>query len=81
MGAGGGSMAAPCGGATSLVVPEQLADGCEVLARFRIPGSAGESAAFVRQGRFYWYFSDQEFHAENPADRYVLDQAVSSVRK
>ena len=79
--AGGGSMAAPCGGATSLVVPEQLADGCEVLARFRIPGSAGESAAFVRQGRFYWYFSDQEFHAENPADRYVLDQAVSSVRK
>lgn len=77
----GGSMAAPCGDTASLVTREQLADNCEVLARFRTPGQAKESAAFVRQGRFYWYFSDQEFHAENPADRYVIGQAVGSIRK
>lgn len=74
--ADGRKLAAPCGGATSLIAPGQLADGTEILARFRIPGGEETCAAFVRQGRFFWYFSDREFSKANPSDRYVLDRVL-----
>lgn len=70
----GRAAAAPCGGSTSLVSPDQLADGAEVLAFFETPDSRGKNAALVRQGRFLWYFSDQEFSAANASDAAVLDK-------
>lgn len=73
---GGGKTAVPCGDMTSLIVPEQLAEGTEILARFHLPGSREPKVAFVRQGRFFWYFSDREFCKANPSDRHVLDTVL-----
>ena len=61
---------------TSLIAPEQLAEGTEILARFHLPGSREPKVAFVRQGRFFWYFSDREFCKANPSDRHVLDTVL-----
>lgn len=66
-----------CGDMTSLIAPEQLVDDAELLARFRLPNSKKSSVALVRQGRFLWYFSDQEFNKSNPSDQYALDQALT----
>lgn len=73
---GGGKTAVPCGDMTSLIAPEQLAEGTEILARFHLPGSREPKVAFVRQGRFFWYFSDREFCKANPSDRHVLDTVL-----
>lgn len=71
---GGRSVTAPCGGSTSLVSPDQLAADAEALAFFETPESRAKHAALVRQGRFLWYFSDQEFSAANASDAAALDR-------
>jgi len=71
---GGREVTAPCGGSTSLISPDQLAGGAEVLAFFETPDSREKNATLVRQGRFLWYFSDQEFSAVNASDAAALDR-------
>ena len=78
--ADGRQLPTPCGGTASLIAPEQLREEAELLARFRPSDRQEFSAALVRQGRFLWYFSDQEFSKASLSDRYVLDLAVPKNR-